>query len=390
MLHKLIKGNPDILQLLEGKYEVQIKGLHLFVHSVPYVNSSKKIDRGTLVAKLALANDKTATPDHVVFFTGDQPCDVDGNIITAIQHQTQRQTFEGVVVQRSFSGNPTTGAYSNYHEMMTRYVDIISAPAKMIDPQVTAQTGNFIESEEVESVFEYPDTNTTRAEIAVISAKLQDQKIGIIGLGGTGSYVLDFVSKTHVKEIHLFDEDDFLNHNAFRAPGAAPKEAVEAKSKKVRYLHSSYSKMHKGITPHEYHINETNSDELSGLDFVFVCVDKGEVKRHIFEKLKNDNIPFLDTGIDILSIENALTGCVRTTLVTPDKNDHVINRVSQADEENALYSRNIQIAELNALNASLAVIKWKKFFGFYHDLEKEHHSAYETNINKVINDETIS
>ena len=33
------------------------------------------------------------------------------------------------------------------------------------------------------------------------------------------------------------------------------------------------------------------------------------------------------------------------------------------------YERNIQIADLNALTASMAVIRWKKFSGFYQDLE---------------------
>jgi hypothetical protein len=37
------------------------------------------------------------------------------------------------------------------------------------------------------------------------------------GLGGTGSYILDLVSKTPVNEILLFDSDDFLQHNAFRS-----------------------------------------------------------------------------------------------------------------------------------------------------------------------------
>ena len=41
-----------------------------------------------------------------------------------------------------------------------------------------------------------------------------------------------------------------------------------------------------------------------------------------------------------------------------------------------MYSHNIQIAELNALNAALAVIKWKKLAGFYVDLEGEHFTVY--------------
>ena len=48
---------------------------------------------------------------------------------------------------------------------------------------------------------------------------------------------------------------------------------------------------------------------------------------------------------------------------------------------------NIQIAELNALNAMLAVIKWKKIRGFYCDLEREHHCMYTTDGNALDNAE---
>ena len=38
---------------------------------------------------------------------------------------------------------------------------------------------------------------------------------------------------------------------------------------------------------------------------------------------------------------------------------------------------NLQVAELNALNATLAVIKWKKHLGFYHDEKAtQYHSKY--------------
>jgi hypothetical protein len=41
-------------------------------------------------------------------------------------------------------------------------------------------------------------------------------------------------------------------------------------------------------------------------------------------------------------------------------------------------------ADLNALNATLAVIKWKKIRGFYRDLEREHHSTYTTDGNMML------
>ncbi len=40
------------------------------------------------------------------------------------------------------------------------------------------------------------------------------------------------------------------------------------------------------------------------------------------------------------------------------------------------YSSNIQIAELNALNAAIAVIRWKKLFGVYRDSRKEVYAGY--------------
>ena len=43
--------------------------------------------------------------------------------------------------------------------------------------------------------------------------------------------------------------------------------------------------------------------------------------------------------------------------------------------DNDVY-RNIQVADLNMLNASMAVMKWKKIRGFYADDIAEHHSLY--------------
>ena len=57
------------------------------------------------------------------------------------------------------------------------------------------------------------------------------------------------------------------------------------------------------------------------------------------------------------------------------------------DEAENEYNTNIQIADLNALNATLAVIKWKKLFGFYQDFEQEHHSTYSINVNMLLSED---
>jgi tRNA A37 threonylcarbamoyladenosine dehydratase len=52
-----------------------------------------------------------------------------------------------------------------------------------------------------------------------LSAKFVNDVVAVIGLGGTGAYVLDFLVKTPVREIRAFDLDVFHVHNAFRPPG---------------------------------------------------------------------------------------------------------------------------------------------------------------------------
>jgi hypothetical protein len=72
------------------------------------------------------------------------------------------------------------------------------------------------------------------------------------------------------------------------------------------------------------------------------------------------------------------------------KGDHVPMRISfptLAGEDD--YSSNIQIADLNALNATLAVIRWKKHFGFYRDLDREHHSTYTIDGNMLTNEDRL-
>lgn len=273
---------------------------------------------------------------------------------------------------------------------MTRYIEIISAPAQSIDSSLTAKTFKVIESTAEESVFNYLDTNSSRAEINVISDKLKNLKIGIIGLGGTGSYVLDLAAKTPVKEIHLFDGDKFLQHNAFRSPGAPTIEELGKKPSKVNYFNELYSKMRKNIIPHDYYINSSNIDELLGMDFIFMCLDKGTVKRLIIEKMEEAGLSFIDVGMGVEVVDEALIGILRVTTSTEKKRDHVRvkNRISFSDgDDDNDYSQNIQIADLNALNAALAVIKWKKIFGFYQDHEGENNSTYSINVNMLISED---
>jgi len=391
MSQQLISRSPDLKQLRDDGYNVVVKGTYLLINSVPYINHNKEIKFGTLVSELTMAGDIATTPHtHVAYWAGDYPCNKDGSKIRQIKHQSVNQALvEDLVVNHSFSSKPD-GGYKDYYVKMTTYAAIISSPAHSMDPNVKAHIFPVIPTKEEESVFHYFDTASSRAGINIITKKLEIEKVCIVGVGGTGSYVLDLIAKTPAKEIYLFDGDEFLNHNAFRSPGAPSVDELTKKSKKVVYFKELYSKMHRNIIDHDCYIDASNIDHLQGMDFVFLCLDSGENKQLIIEKLDEWGKPFVDVGMGVNIVDDSLRGILRVTSSTIKKRDHIKKRISFSDNGgNNDYSRNIQIADLNALNAALAVIKWKKICGFYQDLENEHFSAYTINGNSLINEDQI-
>lgn len=393
MSHILISHSPDLKKLRDEGYDVEVwpGSGYLLVRDVPYVNNRKEVKRGILVSTLTLAGDITTKPDtHVADFIGEHPCRSNGAEIDQIKNSSgERQLAEGLVVNHMFSAKPRD-PYPDYYAKMTTYVSIIESQAQIIEPGISAKTFPVIASdkEDKDAIFNYIDTASSRAEINLISDKLANHKIAIIGLGGTGAYVMDLVAKTLVKEIHLFDKDIFLQHNAFRSPGAPSIDELRVKTTKAAYLHGIYSKIRRGIFVHEEFVGPENVELLRDMQFVFLCLDRATEKKLIVEKLEEFGIPFVDVGMGVYAIDNMLGGIIRVTTSTPEQRDNFRNRVPfyDSDEHNE-YARNIQIADLNALNAALAVIKWKKCFGFYMDLDHEHHCTYTIDGNTLINED---
>jgi len=342
---------------------------------------------GTLIAELARVGDVVnAPPNHVVCFIGDMPCDSTGKELDGLRNPEGPKSVDtDLRSDRTFSARPAN-AYTNYYDKMVTCVAMLSAQAKVIDPNCTATPFLPLALTEEQSVFHYADTASSRAGISAISGKLEGQRIAIVGTGGTGSYVLDLTAKTPVAEIHLYDGDVFSSHNAFRSPGAASLEELEKRPSKVAYLRSIYSKLRRGIVAHEYMLDKDNVKELAGMSFVFLCMDGGDDKKAIVGYLREAGIPFADTGLGIQNVDDKLTGVVRTTSCTPAKSDHVADdRQFDGGGQNE-YDRNIQVAELNAMNAAFAVIKWKKLLGFYADEKREHSTHYSISKNTVLNE----
>jgi hypothetical protein len=379
--------NPDLKRLRDEGYFVQIRGGFLVMREVPYVNAQREVRTGTLISSLTMAGDETRTPDtHVMHFDGDFPCRADGTPIQQISHQTGDFNLgHGLKAKHSFSSKPE-GGYTDYFHKMTTYAAILSGPAEVLKPGLSPRTFRTPEAEE-DSVFNYTETASDRVGIGALTEKLEHEIVAIIGLGGTGSYILDFVAKTPAREIRLIDGDEFLQHNAFRAPGAPGIEELREAPKKVDYLKGIYSRMRRGVFAYAEALSADNLHLLDGITFAFLSMDAGDEKRLVVEKLEALGVPFVDVGMGLELDEGSLGGILRVTTSTPEKRDHVHQgRISFAGGgEKDIYASNIQVADLNALNAVLAVIKWKKLRGFYRDLEREHHCTYTTDGNMLLN-----
>ena len=241
--------------------------------------------------------------------------------------------------------------------------------------------------------FEYEDTSPGRNNTADLVARIRDERIAIVGVGGTGSYVLDFLCKTWVREIHLFDHDKLLNHNAFRSPGACSLAELRKSPRKTVFHAQRYSRMKRRVFAHDHLIDETNVQELQGFDTVFMCLDGHPIKRCILKVCVAEGALVIDTGMSVYRKNpdgtGPLRGSLQVTTMKPRHDSHFANRVDTGvdDDPGEYGARNAQSAELNAMSAAMAVIKWKKARGIYEDLRRELFSVYPMHRNKMFNDD---
>lgn len=395
MSHRLIARSPDLIAMRNDGYNLEIRNGYLLVKDVPYVTASATVrEDGILIAKLDTqivdGHEQTRKPDkHVAYWTGEHPCHADGSKLRSFENPSAAQDFGGgVKADFTFSAR---NAYRDYEHKMLGYLGWIVGEASKLRPEVTPQTHPiYATDEEDDDIFHYIDTASSRVHIGADNEKLKDQRIAIIGVGGTGSYVLDLIAKTRVAEIRLFDGDRFDTHNAFRAPGAWSLAELGAKKSKATNLFDIYSKLRrKGLVKYDEPLTADNLHLLEGINFAFLCMDGGKAKGAIVNWLTENGISFIEVGMGIVRAPTGLQGIVRVLSSTANKRDHIATRISLGtdDEAENEYSTNIQIAELNSLNAALAVIRWKRMIGFYRDAGREYSTTYQIATGELCNEE---
>jgi hypothetical protein len=379
MSPSLTSRSPDLRRLREEGYDIEVVAGHLVVRDVPYVTPDGVVERGSLICPLTVAGDAIAPPpDHTVRFDGMTPCDPSGRALDRLINATEHVDLgSGLSAEFMFSHKPHGGSYPDFYAKMTAYARILWTQAAAVDPSATPLTFRVREEGVDRSPFLYEDTASARAGIGAATDRLRTARAAVVGLGGTGSFLLDLLSKTPVDEIHLFDGDRLLTHNAFRAPGATSATMLNGAPNKADHWATTYRAMRTGVVAHPYHVDADNLNDLHGMSVVFLCMDSSLEKRAIVEHLEATGTFFVDTGIGAyLTSDHAIGGQVRVTAGLPGRPVSGEPWISFAERGPDVYADNIQVAELNALAAVLAVMRWKRWLKFYVDLEGEQHALY--------------
>ena len=386
MLNSLISRSADLTELVRTGYRLEIRGAYLLVQGIPYIREDGEIKAGDIVTSLDLvegeAGEETSPPsDHTVWWTGEVPHRANGEsmeeYLSCGSWHNGHDLGEGIRVYMRWSRKPKEGGktrgYRDYLEKIGTYVDEVGGQAESKQPGVLeAARAGWEPSCKSNSRFHYIDTNSYRNGTKGIEEKIEDQVVAVIGTGGTGSYLVDILAKTNVKEVHLYDDDVMKVHNAFRVAGAARIGELGGRKLKVDWHNERYAAVRKeGLHIHRTQVDGANLECLRSYSTVFIAVDKLSKRRRIQQECSEMGIWHFAVGIG-LEIEGDQNDQIGG-MVKVESNYEVVARDAESakgsdlphNNLNDVYGSNIQTVELNMLGAALAIAEWKAKAGIY-------------------------
>tara|TARA_R110002110_G_C13451999_1_gene717157 strand:+ start:2216 stop:3400 length:1185 start_codon:yes stop_codon:yes gene_type:complete len=374
MSQQLINHSADLRQLAIEGYALRIAEGHLVVEEIPYLDASGNIRRGAFVCPLDATAEQTVPPrTHIMSFSGDMPCDRNGRELSALGKTSPCASQLGdMKISHGFSNKLRDASgqrsYKNFHEKVVTYVDIILGEVHAVDQNATPKVGALPSMNSEDDAFVFPDSASARSGTTQLAALFKSEIVALVGLGGTGAYILDHVSKTPIKEARLFDNDRFYPHNAFRSPGAPAREELQPPRPKVDYHAGRYAQMKNGIIPNAVALTAKNVSLLDGVTFAFLAMDPGPSKAAVIAKLDAMGVAFVEVGMGLHMTPNGLGGTLRAVLSTPENRSAVAPHIPVDNpSQDRLYMANIQVSDLNSMNADMAVQLWKAHRGFYAD-----------------------
>lgn len=152
-------------------------------------------------------------------------------------------------------------------------------------------------------------------------AVLSEMRVGIVGVGGTGSSVAEQLARLGVRNFVIVDPDTFQASNITRVYGSDAGNIAGARTSKVAIVKRNILRIAPEATVQD--IARTVVDQgtlavLSRCDVIFSCVDRQAPRSVLNEVAYQRFIPLIDVGVGLSTAEGSIMGgTVRATLVGP-------------------------------------------------------------------------
>lgn len=145
-----------------------------------------------------------------------------------------------------------------------------------------------------------------RAFGATGQRRLRKVKVGIVGLGGTGSVVLQQLAHLGVSEFMLMDPDTVEVTNLNRLVGAVPSDVGLHKVEVAKRSVSAINPSANFFTTTESVLIDDVARSLADVDFVFCCTDSHGSRAVLNQVAYQYLIPMIDMGVVIVVSEGAI------------------------------------------------------------------------------------
>jgi len=206
---------------------------------------------------------------------------------------------------------------------------------------------------------------------------LKDVRVGIIGLGGSGSHVIQQLAHIGVEHFFLCDPQSIEDTNLNRLVGAT-QEDVDEKRKKAVIAERTI----KNINPRASCVRlerkwQEEAKQLRQCDVIFGCVDSFSARNELERYARRYLMPYFDMGMDVHGGDGTsdrffITGqAVRSTPDGPCLRCVGVLRDGDIDREERNYGtagNRPQVVWPNGVLASTAVGLFVEMFTPWHDL----------------------
>ncbi len=194
--------------------------------------------------------------------------------------------------------------------------------------------------------------------------------VAIVGLGGVGAWIADFVVKADPREVHGWDYDCIEPKNILRMPGGIDPDLWIGRPK-ADWFQETYSLIHTNAHGHNVKVLPTNWQEvIEKFTFAFVAVDDAHDRMMVCDALADAEIPFVVVGLSLVRKDKRVKVSMRivTAYVGVSSWREAIPQVGQAGQDD--YG-SLDLPDVYSMAAGWAIQSWRKMRGQFWQKKRE-------------------